>query len=81
MALSGIELSSGIVVGSSKSLDAKYGPYDSVADALVAVGPSLRYSGLTLGVREDGVVVEYWFPNGTNDADIEMKFNLDAGVF
>jgi hypothetical protein len=69
----GIELSSGVLVGSPKSLDAKYGPYDTVALALADILAGLRHQGLTVGIKSGGSVVEYWFKDGVADADFVEK--------
>ena len=73
MALSGIQLSAGIVVGSSTSVDAKYGPYADVATAKSEIGLSLRYKGLTVGVLNGAAVEEYWWESGTADGDLVAK--------
>ena len=73
MALTGIELSAGIVVGANKPVDAKYGPYASTAAALADIGLTLRYKGLTVGIETGGQVVEYWFRNGVANADLVEK--------
>ena len=73
MALTGIELSAGIVVGSNKPIDAKYGPYASTAAALAAIGSALRHKGLTVGIEASGAVVEYWFRDGVANADLVEK--------
>lgn len=73
MALSGIQLSAGIVVGSNTSVDAKYGPYADVATAKSEIGLSLRYKGLTVGIETGGVVEEYWWQDGTADGDLVAK--------
>ena len=73
MALSGIQLSAGIVVGSNTSVDAKYGPYADVATAKSEIGLSLRYKGLTVGILVGGSVEEYWWGSGTADADLVAK--------
>ncbi len=73
MALSGIQLSAGIVVGSNTSVDAKYGPYADVATAKSEIGLSLRYKGLTVGIETGGVVEEYWWESGTADGDLVAK--------
>ena len=73
MALSGIQLSAGIVVGSNTSVDAKYGPYADVATAKSEIGSSLRYKGLTVGILVGGAVEEYWWESGTADADLVAK--------
>jgi hypothetical protein len=69
----GIELSAGIVVGAAKPIDAKYGPYASTAAALADIGPALRYKGLTIGIESGSAVVEYWFRDGTTNADFVEK--------
>ena len=69
----GIQLSSGAVVGAPKPLDAKFGPYDSVAAALADIGSGLRYKGLTVGVTNGSSIVEYWFKSGTGDEHFVVK--------
>ena len=70
MALSGIQLSAGIVVGSNTAVDAKYGPYADLATAKSEIGVSLRYLGLTVGIETSGTVEEYWWESGTADGDL-----------
>jgi hypothetical protein len=69
----GIELSAGIVVGAARPLDAKFGPYASTATALADIGPALRYKGLTIGIESGTAVIEYWFRDGTTNADFVEK--------
>jgi len=69
----GIELSAGIVVGAAKPIDAKYGPYASTAAALSDITGALRYKGLTIGIESGSAVVEYWFRDGTTNADFVEK--------
>ena len=73
MALSGIELSAGIVVGVNKPVDGKYGPYADLATAKADIGVTLRYLGLTVGITTGGVVEDYWWESGTADADLVAK--------
>jgi hypothetical protein len=73
MALSGIQLSAGVLVGVNKSLDAKYGPYPDVATAKSNIGSTLRYLGLTIGIITGGAVEEYWWESGTADGDLVIK--------
>ena len=73
MALSGIQLSAGIVVGVNKPVDGKYGPYPDLATAKADIGVTLRYLGLTVGITTGGVVEEYWWESGTADADLVAK--------
>ena len=73
MALTGIELSAGIVVGANKPVDAKFGPYASTAAALADIGLTLRYKGLTVGIETGGQVTEYWFRDGVTNSDLVEK--------
>ena len=77
---SGIQLSAGIVVGVNKPIDAKYGPYASVAAALADIGATLRHKGLTVGIETNGSVSEYWFKDGTTNANFVEK-SLGGGGF
>jgi hypothetical protein len=71
----GIQLSSGVLVGQPVPLDAKFGPYNSTADALNDIALGLRYQGLTVGIKSGGSVVEYWFKDGVSDANFVEKTN------
>lgn len=62
-----------IIKDAYANIDAKYGPYDTVEDALIAIPISLRKEGLTVGILINGVVTEYWFKNGTSDNDLIEK--------
>ena len=73
MSLTGIQLSAGIVVGVNKPIDAKYGPYADTSAALAAIGSTLRYIGLTVGIKDGEAVKEYWFRNGVANGDLELK--------
>ena len=73
MALSGIQLSAGIVVGSNTSVDAKFGPYADLETAKTEVGSTLRYKGLTVGILFSGSVAEYWWKDGITDSDLIAK--------
>jgi len=73
MALSGIQLSAGIVVGVNKPVDGKYGPYPDLATAKADIGVTLRYLGLTVGIETSGTVEEYWWESGTADGDLVAK--------
>jgi hypothetical protein len=78
MALSGIQLSAGIVVGSNTAVDAKYGPYADVATAKSEIGSTLRYKGLTVGILVSGSVVEYWWKDDITDSDLISKGGATA---
>jgi hypothetical protein len=81
MALSGIQLSAGIVVGVNKPVDGKYGPYPDLATAKADIGVTLRYLGLTVGIETGGVVEEYWWESGTDDADLVAKGGGGGGTW
>lgn len=79
MALSGIELSAGIIVGTGSPLDSKYGPYSQLEDVNTSIPLTLRYQGLTVGVLVNNVVVEYWYKDGVADADLKLKQAAGGG--
>jgi hypothetical protein len=70
---SGIELSAGILVGTNKPVDAKFGPYPNTAAALADISATLRYKGLTVGIEVGGVITEYWFGGGIANSDFVAK--------
>lgn len=71
------------------SLDALYGPWNSVEEALNNIpGPTTigsittegqRHVGLTAGVITTDGVVEYWFKNGISDSDFIVKTSGSEG--
>ena len=69
----GIELSAGILTGTNKPVDSKYGPYATTAAALTDIPAALRYQGLTVGITTASGVVEYWFKAGVANADFVEK--------
>lgn len=54
-------------------IDAKYGPYSSVKEALETLTPELRSVGLTIGVKQNNSINEYWFKSGIEDEDLVEK--------
>lgn len=67
---------------SCPNLDYKYGLYNSVEEAYEVLGESgddVIALGLTVGIKTENGVVEYWFKNGTTLADLVPK-NTDAGL-
>ena len=73
MALQGIGLSASVLVGVAKPNDAKYGPFLSVSIAISEIGSTMRYQGLTVGIIENGSLVEYWWKDGVGDNDLVEK--------
>jgi hypothetical protein len=56
-----------------KHLDARYGPYDTVSQALEMVPDHYRVRGLTVGIIIEGNIIEYWFMDGVGDANLIKK--------
>lgn len=67
----------GIVINTKNiaSADLRYGPYGSLAEAKNATS-SVQAEGLTVGVREDGIIVEYWYRMIVNEATGNLVLDL-----
>ena len=61
------------------NLDFKYGPYSSIAEALSNIPVELRAVGLTVGIRVNSTIQEFWFNGGVRDADLVVKNNGSGG--
>lgn len=56
------------------SIDAKYGPYDSIEDCLRIIDSPLRAEGLTVAIKNSqNKYDEYWFVGGIADSNLELK--------
>ena len=55
------------------NIDAKYGPYSSTTEALMALEPNARAIGLTVGIKTSIGITEYWFKNGISDSNLVVK--------
>lgn len=55
------------------NIDAKYGPYSSTTEALMALAPNARAIGLTVGIKTSIGITEYWFKNGISDNNLVVK--------
>lgn len=56
------------------SIDAKYGPYDSIEDCLRIIDSPLRAEGLTVAIKNsENKYDEYWFVGGIADSNLELK--------
>lgn len=56
------------------NIDAKYGPYSSIEQALTTLVKRVRGKGLTVGIiQEDNTINEYWFKSGIEDEDFVEK--------
>jgi len=78
--MDGINISQPIVNNAADSnynllpnIDAKYGPYSSTTEALMALAPDVRAIGLTVGIKTSTGIVEYWFKNGIDDHYLTIK--------
>ena len=75
MALLGVSLSAGVVVGANRPIDVKFGPYASTTLANSEIGETLRYQGLTVGILDAGTIREYWYKDGISDSNLVLKQN------
>lgn len=68
-----------IVTTPNANIDAKYGPYNSIDDAIEAIPKTLREEGLTFGVNGVNGIEEYWWYDGIEDENIINKniYNID----
>jgi len=66
-----------IVSKAYANLDAKYGPYNSIENALENIPMSLRIQGLTVGIIIDNEIKEYWFSKGIENNNLVPKINLN----
>lgn len=78
--MDGINISQPIVNNAADSnynllpnIDAKYGPYSSTTEALMALAPNARAIGLTVGIKTSIGITEYWFKNGISDNNLAVK--------
>lgn len=79
--MKGISIGQGILNNASDeqyrplpNIDVKYGPYDSIADALETLETNMRVAGLTIGVRlGDNKIAEYWFNGGISNENLVLK--------
>ena len=67
-----------IVKKAYSNIDSKYGPYDSIEDALSAIPISLRKEGLTVGILVSGTIYESWFNGGVQDENLIPKGIIGA---
>lgn len=67
-----ILLNDNLAIQAPKPIDAKYGPYASVAAANAAIVSTNRYAGLTVGVGTS-TIVEYWYNGGVADGDLVLR--------
>lgn len=57
----------------NKLLNIKYGPYESLQDALSDITSDERFEGMTVGVDTGTGLLEYWFKGGVLDANLQLK--------
>lgn len=62
----------------SANIDYYYGTYESKAQACALVPRAVRMKGKTVGIIENGSVVEYWWRSGIEDDDLEVKFGINT---
>lgn len=75
----GISIIDNFSVNATKPIDARYGPYDSVATALSSLDQATqRFRGLVVLLTGSAYLTgsaptEYWFQNGVTDSDLVVK--------
>lgn len=74
----GITKQLNIVSGARANIDAKYGTYKSIQEAIQSIVKESRALGLTVGIIENDVVKEYWWKTGTDDKDLILKIDKAA---
>lgn len=57
------------------NLDSRYGPYSTTDEALSSIPSAQRCVGLTVGIKTDDSITEYWFQDGIEDANLVAKAN------
>lgn len=55
------------------NLDANYGPYRTIKEAIAALPREIRTVGLTVGIRKSNVIKEYWFNGGIENENLVIK--------
>tara|TARA_R100001510_G_C7652216_1_gene210018 strand:+ start:2025 stop:2585 length:561 start_codon:yes stop_codon:yes gene_type:complete len=87
MSLPGIELSSSILVGTTKPVDSKYGPFTgntlaaAKTEALTNITAGFRFEGLTAGLIVTGQdIVEYQFKGGIADSNFVQKSGAAGSI-
>lgn len=69
-----LNLTRGLEVrGEYSNIDFLYGPYNSKSEACNKVNINVRRKGLTVGIVEQGSVVEYWWRDATDDDSLILK--------
>ena len=67
-----------VIAKACANIDANYGPYTSLQEALRAIPPILRKEGLTVGINNQGTITEYWFNSGIADENLTIKAGSSA---
>jgi hypothetical protein len=62
-----------IFIDGNELVDAKYGPYLSTTQCLNLLLIRDRKIGQTVGVYDGTGIVEYWFKDGIENADLVLK--------
>lgn len=55
------------------NIDARYGPWRTLNDALTSFNTGLRFPGLTVAISGTGGIVEYWYKDGVGDGNLVLK--------
>lgn len=55
------------------NIDILYGPYNSIEEACQAILSTRRTIGRTVGIIDNGSILEYWWKSGIGDEDLVQK--------
>lgn len=55
------------------NIDSKYGPYPTLGAALATIPKSERAIGLTVGIKTESEIKEYWFSGGVDEIHLVEK--------
>jgi len=64
-----IDFNDNLQIRAPKSIDDRYGPWETIEEGLINVPRPYRHDKLTLNING----VEYWFRNGLEDVDLIVK--------
>lgn len=61
------------------NVDAKYGPWNSNTEAITNIPRESRAKGLTVGIIENGKIVEYWWESSIENSGLIKKQSTGGG--
>lgn len=62
------------------NVDSKYGPYETIEHVLTELPLSVRSIGLTVGIKTNDNIIEYWFNGGIENIHFTKKQLGEQGL-